>query len=511
MSASNEFNFTLPGPCVIVLDGANHLGHALDLAAHTVKETKWLPSFVPVSCRIIITTTKADITYLELSKRKDAYCIDVPLFFDVKGRKDLLREYVGSNYKFLDTAVISEITSSNLAHLPMYYVALASELRILGAHKNSQRLLDSYTHAPTLFDLWSLIFRRWTHEYGWLRAAASRSPVPTMKAQVSRDRMNSGWIADVLRLIALSREGLSENEALSALKVMGYVNKYEVTKAHWEVFRLAAQHALIEMPSGLLTFSHQSARAAVEIALLGNLTSPSQERAVSSFQESWERQKQQGHAVLASFFSKQPSCRRTVNELPWQLKIGGNFEQLSSTICKPSMFLRLASVRGEERGKIDFMLYWRILKQKGYKPEEILYQMCIKVEERLSNKTNEPANGELDVVSQIIAKLSAVEDVCQKDDNEQLNQLEAALIHFSAGKFLIQDGNDIMAENLFLSAYKMAYPIVSVSDIYLLFDIQESLGNLYLKLSEANRAAFWFNGAFKAAREIGSKVSSGSK
>lgn len=490
------------GPCVIVLDGANHLGQALDVAAFKVKQIQWLPSFVPVSCRIIITTTKDDITHRELSKRKDTYCIDVPRLFDVKGKNDLFKEYVCSSYKFLDTAAISKITSANLAHLPLFYVALACELRILGAHKNSERLLDSYVHTSTLFDLWTLIFRRWTHEYGWLRPAVARSPVPTMKTQVSRDRMNSGWVADVLRLIAVSREGLSESEVLSSLKVMGYTNKYEVTKAHWEFFRLTAEHALIEMPSGLLTFSHQSARAAVEIALLGNLTSPSRERAISPFQETWERQKHQGHAVLASFFSKQPSCRRTLNELPWQLNMGGNIQELSSTVCEPGMFVMLVSVRDEDRGKIDFMSYWRILTQKGRKPEEILYQKTIKAKERLYNEISESSDQELDMTSPKKLEVSAIEELCGKDDNEHLTQLEVALIHFFAGNFLASDGHYNMAQNLLLSAYKMAYPVVLLDDIYLLGDIQESLGNLYLKVSEMSKAAFWFNGALKAAGDM---------
>ena len=493
---------SLLGSSVIVLDGANHLGHALDLAAFVVKEMQWLPSSVPVSCRIIITTTKADITYRALSQRKDAYCIDVPRLFDMRGKNDLLREYVGSNYKFLDAARMSKITSSSLAHLPLFYVALACELRILAAHKNAESLLDSYTHASTLFDLWSLIFRRWTHDYGWLRPAVSRSPVPAIKAQVSRDRMNSGWVADVLRLFALSREGLSEGEVLDALKIMGYLRNYEVTRAHWEIFRLTAEHALIELPSGLLTFAHESARGAVEIALLGNLTSPSQERAILPFQETWERQKQQGHTVLSSFFSKQPSSGRMVDELPWQLYMGGNMEALSKTICEPRVFIRLVSMKSEERRKSDLLSYWSVLKQKGRKPEDLLYQMAIKVEERLHKDTNESTEQALASAFSKATELSAIDELCQKGDNEHLSQLEVALIHYFAGKFLAENGNDIKAQNLLLSAYKMAYPVVSVKDIYLLCDIQESLGNLYLKLSELSKGVFWFNSAVKSASEM---------
>ena len=491
------------GPSVIVLDGADHLGHALGVAAFNVKEMQWLPSSVPVSCRIIVTTTRADITYRALSQRKDAYCIDIPKLFDVRGKNDLLKEYVGPNYKFLDAARLSKMTSSNLAHLPLFYVALASELRVLGAHKNAERLLDSYVHASTLFDLWSLIFRRWTHDYGWLRPAVSRSPVPAIKTQVSRDRMNSGWVADVLRLLVLSREGLSEKEALGALQVMGYMKNYEVTNAHWEMFRLIAEQALIEMPSGLITFPNQSARGAVEIALLGNLTSPSQERAVSpAFQESWERQKQQGHTVLASFFSKQPSSGRMVDELPWQLNMCGNMDALSKTICEPRVFLRFVSSRSERRRKIDLLSYWSLLKQANRKPEDMLYQMAVKAEERLHNGTKELTEREIGSASLKTREFTVVDELCRKESDEQFSQLEVGLVHFFSGKFLAENEHELLAQNLLFNAYKMAYPVVSVKDIYLMCDIQESLGNLYLKLSEPSKAVFWFNGALKSSGEM---------
>lgn len=478
------------------------MGHALDVAAFTVKQMQWLPSSVSVSCRIIVTTTKCDITYRELSKRMDAYCIDVPQLFDVRGKNDLLREYVGSNYKFVDAARISKITSSSLAHLPLFYVALACELRVLGAHKNADRLLDSYIHASTLFDLWSLIFRRWTHDYGWLRPAASRSPVPAIKTQVSRDRMNSGWVADVLRLFALSREGLSESEALDALKVMGYLKNYEVTRAHWEMFRLIAERALIEMPSGLLTFPHHSTRAAVEIALLGNLTSPSHERTISPFQETWERQKQQGHTVLSSFFSKQPSSARMVGELPWQLKMGGDMEALGKTICEPRVFIRLVSAKSEQQGKLDLLSYWSVLKQNGLKPEELLYQMAVKVEGRIQKEAKELTQQDLEPVSSKVMELSPIDNLCRKEDGENLSQLEVALIHYFTGKFLAENEYDLMAQNLLLSAYKLAYPVVSVKDISLLCGIQESLGNLHLKLLELSKAVFWFKNALKSVTEM---------
>ena len=314
--------------------------------------------------------------------------------------------------------------------------------------------------------------------------------------------MNSGWVADVLRLFALSREGLSESEALDALKVMGYMKNYEVTRAHWEMFRLIAERALIEMPSGLLTFLHHSTRAAVEIALLGNLTSPSHERTISPFQETWERQKQQGHTVLSSFFSKQPSSARMVGELPWQLKMGGNMEALSKAICEPRVFIRLVSAKSEQQRKLDLLSYWSILKQNGWKPEELLYQMAVKVEGRVQKEAKELTQQDLEPVSSKAMELSAIDKLCGKEDGEDLSQLEVALIQYFTGKFLAENGHDFMAQNLLLSAYKLAYPVVSVKDISLLGGMQESLGNLHLKLLELSKAVFWFKHALKSVTEM---------
>ena len=491
------------GPSVIVLDGANHVGQSLGVPAFKVKEIEWLPATVPLSCRIIITTTKADIAYRSLCQRKDAYCIDMPRLFDVRGQNDLLKEYLGSNYKFLDTARISKIATSKFAHLPEFYVALANELRVLGAHKNADRLLDSYVHASTFFDLWSLIFRRWTHDYGWLLPAVSRSPVPTIKTQVSRDRMNSGWVADVLRLIVLSRDGLTEREVVSALQVMGYVRNYEVTMAHWEMFRLIAEHALIEMPSGLVTFAHPCSRGAVEIALLSNLTSPSQERTVSPFRESWERLKQQGHSVLSNYFSKQLPIGRKVDELPWQLNMSGNSDGLSKVLSDPRLFVQLASDRSERRKRIDLLSYWTTLTKSGLKPGEILFQMAVNTEDKLNN---EPAKSvteqNLESALAKIEDVSVIDKLCRKEDDEYFSQIEVALVHYFTGKFLAENEHDNMAEHLLLRAYKLAYPVVPVMDSHVMCDIQESLGHLYLKLGDSSKALFWFRGALKSAEEM---------
>ena len=170
-------------------------------------------------------------------------------------------------------------------------------------------------------------------------------------------------------------------------------------------------------------------------------------------------------------------------------------------MCDPKVFVRLVSSRSEQRRQIDLLLYWKKLNVKGYKLHEGLYEMAIKAQERLCKEANDLKHRDVKSPSSKATESSAVDELCRKAKDEQLSQLEVALICYFAGKFLLDNGHDMMAQNLLLNAYKMAYPVVSVDDIYFLCDIQESLGNLYVK-SDLSKAVFWFNGAVKSAGEV---------
>ena len=82
----------------------------------------------------------------------------------------------------------------------------------------------------------------------------------------------TGWVADALRLIAVSRNGLGQAEILGILEQLGYQGTSRVTSFDWALFRSAALDALFERPGGLLTFFHQHFKEAVEHTLLGKQT-----------------------------------------------------------------------------------------------------------------------------------------------------------------------------------------------------------------------------------------------
>lgn len=76
-------------------------------------------------------------------------------------------------------------------------------------------------------------------------------------------------MADALRLIAVSRNGLSQDEILELLDDLGYQDDSQVTSFDWALFRSAALDGLFERPGGLLGFFHQHFKEAAEYTLLG--------------------------------------------------------------------------------------------------------------------------------------------------------------------------------------------------------------------------------------------------
>ena len=76
-------------------------------------------------------------------------------------------------------------------------------------------------------------------------------------------------MADALRLLACSRNGLSRDEILNMLDQLGYHGNTKVTTLDWALFRSAVLDSLLERPGGLLNFFHQHFKEAVEHTLLG--------------------------------------------------------------------------------------------------------------------------------------------------------------------------------------------------------------------------------------------------
>lgn len=72
----------------------------------------------------------------------------------------------------------------------------------------------------------------------------------------------------MLRLLAVSRSGLTANEILDILVAMGYQENVKVTQFDWLMFQLCMGDNITQSPYGMLNFSHQHMREIVEYVLL---------------------------------------------------------------------------------------------------------------------------------------------------------------------------------------------------------------------------------------------------
>ena len=193
------------GPCVLMLDGLCHLTACQNIPAHVIKQLSWLPDVIQPACRIVVSTTRTDISYKYLSSRSDVHFINIPnLSSGEKAR--VLHEWCGSHASYLEPRDQATILAGRLSGRPVYHAVLANEIRLHCHASVGEKQLEIYTQARGLSDFWTAVIHTWSQDYSWLKPSSVKSGVP-VKTQVSKDRLNNGWIPDTLRLIAVSREG----------------------------------------------------------------------------------------------------------------------------------------------------------------------------------------------------------------------------------------------------------------------------------------------------------------
>ncbi|XP_027727817.1 tetratricopeptide repeat protein 41-like [Vombatus ursinus] len=175
----------------------------------------------------------------------------------------------------------------------------------------------------------------------------------------------NGWVVDTLCLLSVSHCGLTDLELLQLLDILGYKNHYKVTTSHWAAFRLATKQWIQEKPNGRLHFCHQSLRQAVEHKLLGIIT-PVRESSPYSFQNPVNCKKTNLHRILTQFFQGQSSFWRAYAELPWNLKMSGNWEELCNFLTNPKTLTIISQTTKPTFWiKLHLIHYWNVLAEAG--------------------------------------------------------------------------------------------------------------------------------------------------
>lgn len=209
-------------PLVIVLDAINQI---IDID-HS-KRLNWLP-IPPKNVKILFTTLKEDET---MSVFKDRH---YPIFtlkpLTKVQRKEMVRQYLSSFSKKLQPYQIERIVSDAQCKNTLVLKTLLDELVNFGIFEQLDEKIGSYLGSNSVEDFYAILLKGYEADFG------------------------EPFVKHILSLIAVSRNGLSEEEILA---ITGEA------PLHWSQFFCAIRQHLI-VKNGLISFAHGYIRKAIE-------------------------------------------------------------------------------------------------------------------------------------------------------------------------------------------------------------------------------------------------------
>jgi len=228
-------------------------------------------------------------------------------------RRQLIQEYLARCGKALDADSVDRLSEASASANPLYLRILLDELRVTGTHEDLGDRLTAYLRAEDVSSLLEVVLSRFECDY---------------------ESTRKGLVGDALGLIWAARRGLTESELLRVLRP---ADLSQLPQAIWAPMRAALEEMLVDR-SGVLGFSHQSLRAAIE------------RRFVTT-----EATAQQRGQQLADFFEQEEDwSERKIEELPWQLDRIHEWERLHRVLIDEACFQGVM-----DRDAMELLSYWR--------------------------------------------------------------------------------------------------------------------------------------------------------
>ncbi|XP_048463593.1 tetratricopeptide repeat protein 41 isoform X2 [Rhincodon typus] len=462
-------------PCLLVLDGADQLTGTRGMSAQQVKEFSWLPWPLPDQCRLIVTTALSNLSYKSLLKHEEVHVIQFFNKIADEVKSHIFQQHLAMPYKEINESQIQNILSRKLSSLPLVLVILANELRVCGAFRNETDCLEEYLQCRSVQELWAAVFKRWIEDYSWVTEKRTCSREKEISYSYSHSSISGmkGWVVDILCLLGVSRYGINEKDIQQLLKYLGYKDTNEISSFDWAVFRTATMAWIQERPDGLLNFTHQSIRDAVEYLLLG-VIAPVNESTSNSYQNHFNYKKTLNHQLFAEYLSQQKYTLNLYQELPWHLKMSGNLSDLRIVVSDPLiMDLIYQNSKHSYQSKMDLVHHWDLLSEAGFDPTVSYHNMVI--------------------------EFLARPYISENGDNELLNYnscSQATLIWFTA-EFLKELDKTAAAEELLLIAQTLlpeSCPLsLKETEIYL--KVHHSIGQLCVRMGRIQDAEKHFRKA----------------
>ncbi|XP_047405496.1 putative tetratricopeptide repeat protein 41 isoform X3 [Sciurus carolinensis] len=458
-------------PCILVLDGIEELIGIYGISGQKAKDFSWLPHSLPPHCKFILSTVSSSLSCKSLCTRPDVMTMELTSIGDEDTRLSIFRQHLPtpSRDPFQQGRhALRKKTSLS----PLKLTVLASELRECRIYRNELQCLREFLEVASLQEFWELILKRWTEDYSWTfkRKKANSDTVTSGEGL-------DGWVTDALCLLCVSHCGLTEDELLQLLDILGYRNHYKVTTVHWAAFRNATKQWVQEKPNGVLYFRHQSLRSTVEHKLLGIIT-PVREGNPNACQSPVNLKKTHFHHVLISYFQQQNTFWRVFQELPWHMKMSGCWGALCNFLTSPSITDFISKIQSPSFWtRLHLIHYWNVLSDVGYNISRAYLLSVTKIKADQCHKLKRRHT--LSVLECKLSKVTAT-DKCR--------------LIFCIGSFLKLMGKIKEAKELFLSIEDMLMQNQSTREM--LLKTQNATGELCLEIGNTQEGFKYFQKAW---------------
>ena len=303
-------------PLLIVLDGINQI-----IDTNHAKRLNWLP--VPPRKVKILFTTLADDETMDVFKDRH-YPVHMLEPMTENERIEMVRTYLKKTYsKRLTDNQLEKIVKDPQNENTLVLKTLLDEVANFGRFEELDNKIDEYLQPDSIGDFYQVVLKNYEADFG------------------------EDLVRHFLSLIAVSRNGLSEDE------ILGITNTKDKPILWSQFYCSFRQHLIVK--NGLVSFAHGYIREAVEKRYINGC-------------EDWIKTCREGIvAVLEN--NKTPDGKKTtrsMDEVPYQLNKFGDIKRLHDYLLDLDVFSYLYKNEVTNLG-----VYWRkLIESENYSLEE---------------------------------------------------------------------------------------------------------------------------------------------
>ena len=308
-------------PLLIVLDGINQI-----IDVNHAKRLNWLP-IPPRKVKILFTTLEDDETMQVFKDRH--YPVFTLRSLTRNERIDMVSQYLDRTYrKHLENAQLERIVDDPQNENTLVLKTLLDEIANFGSFEKLDEKIEEYLKPDSIGDFYQVLLKNYEADFG------------------------EDLVRHFLSLIAVSRNGLSEDE------ILDITNTKDKPILWSQFFCSFRQHMIVK--EGLVSFAHSYIRKAVEDRYING-------------KEDWECITRE--SIIEN--QKRVQSPRAIDEISYQYYKLGDLNHLHSFLLYPMVFSYL-----EAKDEIGLGKYWnRLIEEGGYSFKDYL-----KVLSKMQNK-----------------------------------------------------------------------------------------------------------------------------